>query len=67
MYKTSIDEYDKSYAICDINLIRRMNNWDTNQIAGYEIFLKDYTQTDSVNNYLYNELPQGWYSSEARR
>jgi lipoprotein-releasing system permease protein len=62
-YKTSIDEYDKSYAICDINLIRRMNNWDTNQIAGYEIFLKDYTQTDSVNNYLYSELPQGWYSS----
>jgi lipoprotein-releasing system permease protein len=62
IYKTSIDEYDKTFAICDINLIRRMNNWDSTQIAAYEVFLKDYTQTDSVNNYLYNQLPNGWYS-----
>jgi lipoprotein-releasing system permease protein len=62
IYKTSIDEYDKTFALCDINLIRRMNNWDSTQIAAYEVFLKDYTQTDSVNNYLYNALPNGWYS-----
>ena len=62
IYKTAIDEYDKNFALCDINLIRRLNNWQPNQIGGYEIFLHDYTQIDSLNKFIYAELPQTWYS-----
>ena len=64
IYKTSIEEYDKQYGICDINLIRRLNNWQPNQIGGYEIFLKDYNQVDAINKTIYDVsiLPQGWYS-----
>ena len=62
IYKTAIDEYDKNFALCDINLIRRLNNWEPDQIGGYEIFLHDYTETDSLNKFIYAELPQTWYS-----
>jgi lipoprotein-releasing system permease protein len=62
IYKTSIDEYDKNFALCDINLIRRLNNWQDDQIGGYEIFLNDYKQIDTVNSIIYDQLPQGWYS-----
>ncbi len=62
IFKTSIEEYDKQFGICDINLIRRMNDWNSDQIGGYEIFLKDYTQTDSVAKIIKNETPQGWNS-----
>lgn len=62
IYKTSIDEYDKNFALCDIALIRRLNNWKEDQIGGYEIFLKDYQQLDTVNSIIYYELPQTWYS-----
>lgn len=62
IFKTSIEEYDKQFGICDINLIRRMNDWNSDQIGGYEIFLNDYTQTDSVAKIIKNETPQGWNS-----
>jgi len=64
IYKTAIEDYDKSFGICDINLIRRLNGWQPNQIGGYEIFLKDYKQTDTVNKIIYDVsvLPQSWYS-----
>ena len=62
IYKTSIDEYDKNFALSDINLIRKLNLWEPDQIGGYEFFLHDYKKTDTVNNFMYAELPQSWYS-----
>jgi lipoprotein-releasing system permease protein len=67
IYKTAIDEYDKNFALCDIALIRRVNNWETNQIGGYEIFLNDYTKIDTVNKLIYSQLPQSWYSKTIKQ
>ncbi|MCP9752486.1 ABC transporter permease [Ferruginibacter sp. HRS2-29] len=66
IFKIGIEIYDKNFAICDINLIRRLNNWEADQIGGYEIFLKDYTKTDSISEKIYNELPQSWYSKSVK-
>jgi lipoprotein-releasing system permease protein len=64
IYKTSIEEYDKAFGICDINLIRRLNNWAPGQIGGYEIFLHNYQQTDKVSEIIHDVdvLPQTWYN-----
>jgi lipoprotein-releasing system permease protein len=67
IFKTSIDEYDKHFGICDINLIRRMNDWSMDQIGGYEVFLKDYTLTDTISKTIKAETPQGWNSKTIRQ
>ncbi|MDP4151168.1 MAG: ABC transporter permease [Bacteroidota bacterium] len=60
IFKTGIEDYDKLIAICDLNLIRRLNNWSKGQISGYEIALKDYRLADSASDRIRDQLPAVW-------
>ncbi len=66
IFKTGIENYDNNFALCDINLIRRLNNWEPTQIGGYEILLKDYKKLDTITKKIYNEIPETWYSKSIK-
>lgn len=66
IYKTGIEEYDKLFVIGDIRLIRRINEWNNDQIGGYEVFVQDYTKMDSVSRQLSEQLPAEWMSRTIR-
>ncbi len=62
LYKTSIDEYDKTFAIGDLKLIRRLNGWEQDQIGGYEIFLDGYKKMNEVSEQIryVHDFPAAW-------
>ena len=62
IFNTGIEEYDKIFAIGDLRLIQRLNNWQPNQIGGYEIFITEYAQMKGFNAQLKDQLPTEWLS-----
>ncbi len=66
IYKTGIEEYDKLFVLADIRFIQRVNNWDENQIGGYELFLDDYKNMDEISNQISDALPLDWISKSTR-
>lgn len=62
VYKTGIEDYDHNFAIGDLQLIRRLNNWDTSAIGGYEVSIDDYTAMDDINSDIRDALPIRWNS-----
>lgn len=62
IYKTGIEEFDKLIAIGDIRLVQRLNDWPDKYIGGYEVFLHDYHQIDTLNEAIFTRLPMMWNS-----
>jgi lipoprotein-releasing system permease protein len=58
IYDTVIEDIDKSYAIVDLNLIRRINGWKNNEIGHYEVFLNDFETLNASTQELYEFIPQ---------
>ena len=68
IFKTGIEEYDRTFAIGDLKLIQRLNNWGMDSIGGYEIFLKDYKKIDQASDEIYNidDFPITWAAASVR-
>lgn len=68
IYKTGIDDYDKNFALGDIKLIQRLNEWKQNEIGGYEIFLNDYTQMVKASEDIFAlpKFPERWDTKPIR-
>lgn len=60
IYRTGIDVYDKVYAIGDMQLIQKLNDWERSQIGGYEVDLKDSETMDSTAEAVFSFIPTGW-------
>ena len=56
IYKTGLEEYDRKFALCDIRMVQELLGWDTNQVAGFEVWLDDIRDMDAYNDFIYNEL-----------
>lgn len=68
IYKTGIEEYDKTFAIGDIKLIQRLNDWAPDEAGGYEIFLDDPKNIDAKSNEIYDmaNFPLTWNTISVR-
>ncbi|MGM0407366.1 MAG: ABC transporter permease [Bacteroidota bacterium] len=48
IYNTSLAEFDEKFALIDIGHIQRLNNWEDNQVSGYEVIIDDFGKIDKM-------------------
>jgi lipoprotein-releasing system permease protein len=58
LYHTGMDEIDRNYALCDIRLLQRINNWAPNHINGYQVDLHDAAYMDTAALVIFKEFTQ---------
>jgi lipoprotein-releasing system permease protein len=60
IYETNVEELDQIYVLGDLNLIRKINNWENEEFGHYEVFIKDIGQLNEVKNQLLNVFSQDY-------
>ena len=50
IYDTDFEEFDKMFAFVDIRHIQKLNNWEKNQVSGFEVILHDIDDLDIAKN-----------------
>jgi lipoprotein-releasing system permease protein len=50
VYETSLQEFDKTFAIVDIQHIQRLSGWEENQVSGLELMLSDFNDIDLITS-----------------
>lgn len=58
IYDIGVEDIDKGFVLGDINVVRRLNNWQNNQIGGIEIRIKDFKQLQQVSANIFEQLPR---------
>ncbi len=53
LYKTSIEDFDKAFAMVDMRHLQKLNNWESNQVSGYEIIIDDYNKLEALTDSVY--------------
>lgn len=57
IYKSGFDEMDALYAFADIRHVQKLNNWNANEINGYEIGISDYNRLDEMTDKVTGFVP----------
>jgi len=57
IFNTGSEELDKVYVIGSLNLIRKLSNLDDNEVGGYEIRIKDFSQLGQTTAKIEDMLP----------
>ncbi len=56
IYNTGLEEFDNYYIIGDIKQIQKLNNWNEDEVAGFEVVIKDFSKLEDITNKIYKDI-----------
>jgi len=56
IYETGLEEFDKLYVLCDIKHIQKLNNWQPDEVGGFEVILDNFNDLGKMGKYVYRKI-----------
>ena len=56
IYETGLEEFDELFVIGDIRHIQKLNNWDSNQVSGFEVYVDNFRNMGDAYELVYNTI-----------
>ncbi|MEN8121090.1 MAG: FtsX-like permease family protein [Bacteroidota bacterium] len=56
IYNTGLEEFDKSFVICDIKQVQKLNEWTNNQVSGFEITIDNFDELEPMTEKTYEQV-----------
>jgi len=60
IYCTNLEEFDKKMILADIGHVQKLNNWNSDQVGGYEISINDFSDIDKMQEKVQDEVGFGF-------
>lgn len=54
IFDTGIADFDQNVMLGDLNQVRRINGWDSTQVGGFELLVKDYSRLAPITEKVYS-------------
>jgi lipoprotein-releasing system permease protein len=67
IFQTGLEEFDERIIIGDMGMIQRLNDWETDQVGGYEIFLKQGTDIDEAETEIFDKVNSDQFVNNSKQ
>lgn len=57
IYNSGLQQFDENVVLGDLKHVQRLNRWTATQVGGFELFVNDFDQIESIGEEVYLELP----------
>ncbi len=57
IYNTGLEDFDRLYVLCDLDLIRGLNDWEEDETGRFEVFIDDFNEITPQTDKLRESLP----------
>ena len=66
IYETSLEEFDRQFILADIGHIKKLNNWEDDQISGFEVLIDNYNDIDYMT-YVVRNIAGSTFNEEGQK
>jgi len=66
IYETSLEEFDSQFILADIGHIRKLNNWENDEISGFEVLIDNYNDIDYMT-YVVRSIAGSTFDDEGQK
>ncbi len=56
LYNTGMEEFDNLFVLGDLQQVQRLNNWQSDEISGFEVVISDFFRIDEIEQEVRNTV-----------